>query len=264
MIPLPEYNPDRSLPAKIRRRVTQWRPAQRLTAAPKRPIVTFTFDDFPKSAADTGAEIVEAAGGKATYYACTGMAGSVNATGELFDETDLAALAKAGHEIGAHTDSHIDCAKAFRAEILANVEANLARLKEMGHDTPVTQFAYPYGETRLDVKRAMTVKFQACRGILAGVNGEGSDLMQLRAMELEPGDWTTDRAAAAIEAAARKPAWVVIFTHDVRETPSDYGTTPDALISLARKAKDSGAAILTMSEALAEIQGAQDVAHTNA
>jgi len=264
MTPLPEYNPDRSFPAKIRRRLTQWRPAERLGAAPERAIVTFTFDDFPKSAADTGAEIVEAAGGKATYYACTGMAGSVNATGELFTDIDLAALTKAGHEIGAHTDSHIDCAKALRSEILSNVDANLARLKEMGHTAPVTQFAYPYGETRMDIKRAMTCKFEACRGILAGVNGEGSDLMQLRAMELEPGDWTTKRAAAAIEAAARTPTWIVIFTHDVRETPSDYGTTPDALISLARQARDSGAAILNMSDALAEIRGQRVKAEANA
>ena len=56
------YTPDRSFPARIRRRLTQWRVAAPLARSPKRPMVTFSFDDFPKSAATNGASIIESVG----------------------------------------------------------------------------------------------------------------------------------------------------------------------------------------------------------
>ena len=248
------YVPNRSLPAKLARRMTQWRVAKPLPAAPRRAIVSFTFDDFPVSAATTGADIIEAAGGKATYYACTGMAGTRNETGDLFTAADIVRLAAKGHEIAGHTISHLDCAKAFKGKVMADVNANLAALKQMGHAAPVTQFAYPFGETHIGVKQALVPHFRAARGVLAGVNTKGSDLMQLRALELDANDWTTGRAAKAIEAAAKTPAWVVIFTHDVRSDHSTYGTTPEALTRLTTLARDTGAALLTMSAALDEIE----------
>ena len=247
------YQPNRSLAAKINRRMTQWRAASPLASAPKRAIVTFTFDDFPISAADTGADIIESFGGRAGYYACTGLSGQSNATGELFRDTHLHALVKAGHEIGAHTHNHLDCSRASPKDAVEDIDLNLQRLKAMGHTEPVRQFAYPYGETRTGLKRKLVGKFDSVRGILPGVNGAGSDAMQLRALEFEPDEATTARAAAAIQAAATTPSWVIIFTHDVSSTPSPFGTTPTALRSLAKQARDSGAAILTPSAAFSEL-----------
>ena len=257
MISEAPYTPDRSLTAKIRRRLTQWQTVQPLRAAPARTFVSFTFDDFPKSAADTGAEIIEAAGGKACFYACTGMTGTVTEVGEIFADTDIIALERAGHEIGAHTETHVDCARAPVDEILESIRVNLTRLKEMGYTAPVRQFAYPYGETRREVKRTLSPQFDAARGVLAGINNKGSDLMQLRALELDRNDWTIERAAAALNTAARKPTWIVFFTHDITEKPSPYGTTPNNLKRLARLARDSGADIVTPSQALKHMGAVQ-------
>ena len=248
------YTPDRSLPAKLKRRLTQWRAAVPMKQDPDRAIVVFSFDDFPKSAADTGAEILDEVGAKGGFYACTGMAGTSNYTGEQFDERDLAALTAGGHEIGAHTQSHIDCSVTPEAEVITDIEANLTQLTSMGLSQSVTQFAWPFGETRYSLKPRLAPMFSAVRGVLPGHNRKGSDLMQLRAFELEPDDWTTDRAAAAIEAAALKPSLVCIFTHDVSNTPSRCGTTPAALRKLVRLARDSGALIATPSAALTHIQ----------
>ena len=44
------YSPSRSPTAKVQRRVVQWRRACTAEVAPDRPVITFTFDDFPKSA----------------------------------------------------------------------------------------------------------------------------------------------------------------------------------------------------------------------
>lgn len=253
------YQPDRSLPAKIARRMTRWTVAQPLKAEPARTQICFTFDDFPKSAADTGAEILEDVGARGCFYACTGMVGTTNQTGDLFDAYDLRALAAAGHEIGAHTETHLDCARAGNEEVLADIDTNLARLAAMGHTAPVTQFAWPYGETRAGLKPKLTTRFTAARGILPGANVRGSDLMQLSAYELDETDASISRAAEAIEQAARTPAIVFIFTHDVREKHSAWGTRPANLRRLVRLARDTGAEIVTPSMALSAVR-AKEVA----
>ncbi len=52
------YEPNRSLFAKIERRLTQYRKAAPATVITDRPILSITFDDCPTSAADTGARIL--------------------------------------------------------------------------------------------------------------------------------------------------------------------------------------------------------------
>lgn len=252
---LADYVPDRSLAAKIRRRLTRWQVAAPLSVQPRETYICFTFDDFPKSAGDTGAEILDEVGAKGGYYACTGMAGTTGTMGDLFDERDLAPLTAAGHEICAHTESHIDCARTSMKDVLIDIDTNLARLREMGHTLPVTQFAWPYGETSAGLKPALTTKFEAVRGILPGVNNKGADLMQLSAYELDADEASTARAAAAIEAAARNPTWLFVFTHDVRQNGSPWGTTPDSLRRLVRLARDTGANLVTPSRAVQEILG---------
>ncbi|MEM5518199.1 polysaccharide deacetylase family protein [Henriciella sp. AS95] len=250
---LADYVPDRSLGAKIRRRLTRWKVAKPLPVQPRETYICFTFDDFPKSAADTGAEILDEVGARGGYYACTGMAGTSGTMGELFDERDLAPLVAAGHEICAHTESHVDCARASLNDVLVDIDTNLSHLKEMGHSLPVTQFAWPYGETSASLKPAMTTKFDAVRGILPGANNKGADLMQLSAYELDASDASTARAAAAIEAAAKNPTWLFVFTHDVRQNGSPWGTTPEDLRRLVRLARDTGANLVTPSHAVQEI-----------
>ena len=247
------YQPDRSLPAKIRRRLTRWQTAKPLAATPQETFVCFTFDDFPKSAADTGAEILYDAGARGCFYACTGMAETTTAVGDMFDERDLVHLTCAGHEIGAHTESHLDCARAPADDVLNDVETNLANLAAMGLDRPVTQFAWPYGETRAQLKPQLASRFMAGRGVLAGANRKGADLLQLSAYELYEDEASVERAAAAIEQAAREPALLFIFTHDVRTAHSPWGTSPQNLRRLVRLARDTGAHLVTPSMALEAI-----------
>ena len=247
------YQPNRSLPAKIARRMTRWSVAHPLRVAPAQSTICFTFDDFPKSAADTGAEILDEVGAKGCFYACTGMVGTTNLTGDLFDARDLRNLTAGGHEIGAHTETHLDCARTGTDEVLADIDTNLARLAAMGHTAPVTQFAWPYGETRASLKPKLTSRFMAARGVLPGTNTKGSDLMQLSAYELDESDGSIERAAAAIELAAREPSLLFIFTHDVREAHSAWGTRPANLRRLVRLARDTGAQMVTPSMALQPI-----------
>src|SRR5882672_4602790 len=73
-------------------------------------IVSFTFDDFPRSAWVNGGAILEEYDRRGTYYAAMGLAGAANHLGPMFEAGDLRAAHARGHEIACHTYSHRDCA----------------------------------------------------------------------------------------------------------------------------------------------------------
>ena len=244
-----DYTPDLTFMGRVKRRYVSYVKTAALPT-PERSIITFSFDDFPKSAADNGADIMDSFGAKAIFYACSGLAGGVNLTGEQYTDTDMLALDRAGHEIGAHTRTHRDCAQIPTQAALEDIARNLQDLKDMGLDTPVRHFAYPYGETTILLKRALRDVFTTARGIRAGVNRRGSDRMQLAAMELTPDKATTARAVHAIDQATKAPVWLHIFTHDIRDNPSPFGTTAQELRKIVKSARDSGIQILTPGEAV--------------
>src|SRR5277367_2947024 len=72
-----------------------------------RPYVSFTFDDFPKTALTVGGKILEDSGARGTYYAAPGLMGTISEVGLNFDKEDLQQLIASGHELGNHTYSHV-------------------------------------------------------------------------------------------------------------------------------------------------------------
>ena len=84
----------------------------------------------------------------------------------------------------------------------------------------------------------------------SGIVRNGSDLNQLPAVGIE-GDDGEAEAMRWIDRAVDQGAWVILYTHDVRETPSKYGCTPAALARIVAHAQARGAAIRTVGEVLA-------------
>ena len=243
------YDPSRSLRARIARKLTLWRMAAPVTVRVDQPILTMTFDDFPHSAATTGAEIVEAAGGRAGFYACTTMLQDEGSPADMFRARDIADLLARGHEVGAHGHGHLDFSRTPAHQVREDLARNLSILSDLGVRPPVASFAYPFGETDMATKRLVAARFATARGIAAGINEGRVDRAQLRAAELTPEDWTHRRAADLIEQAARGQGWLILFTHDVREDPGPWGITPAALRALMRQARDAGLRLLPPAEA---------------
>lgn len=250
------YQPSRSPLAKIKRRMTQWRAVKPMLETPENTIITFTFDDFPRSAARYGAEILERYDARGAYYACTGYMGGKGPGGDYYTAEDLIGLSRRGHEIAAHSHRHINCAENRPQDALSDIETNLDAFSTVGLSRPPAHFAYPYGETCHNLKTRLAERFDTCRGVLPGINRAGSDLTQLRAVELGDSDSAMTRAERAIETAARSPGWLVFFTHDVQPTPTRFGISPAKLDRLVKRAKDSGAIIATPSQAMAQIHRA--------
>jgi peptidoglycan/xylan/chitin deacetylase (PgdA/CDA1 family) len=237
------YVPSRAPPAKIQRRLVQWRRAARALVAPDRPVVTFTFDDFPKSALN-GADIVEKQGGRAGFYACTSFMGLRSPIiGEMFDSATLCELNGRGHEIGAHSHTHLDCARHDLSMVERDIGENLVALSEAGHAGTVSAFAYPYGETTYSVKLWVSDVFATGRGSRPGLNIGETDRSQLRAVELGPSAASRRRALALLKTCIETKGWLFFFTHDVSSSPSPHGAPADLIEELAQRATDGGAVL---------------------
>lgn len=241
------YQPDLSLAGKVRRRLTRLthrRPAQ---LALTRPTVTISFDDIPATAAHAGAAVLEHRGVRGVFYVCAGLFGREGHMGRFADADEIGSLAERGHEIAGHTFDHIDCHRSAPAALASDLDANdaaLARFSASSH------FAFPYGEVGPRAKRLLKDRYATLRGVHKGVMRHGDDLNQMPGVGLE-GDEGEMTARAWIDRAVQQNAWLILYTHDVRPTPSPWGCTPEALAAVVDHAIASGCDIRTISQVLA-------------
>ncbi len=245
------YAADASLKGKLRRRLTRLVERRPAVVHLEHPIVSFAFDDAPRSAAETGAAILEAAGAKGTFYISSGLCGREGPMGVFADEAEVEALSSQGHEIGCHTFSHLDCGQAGSERIARDVDCNVAALVSRGLSEPTT-FAYPYGDVSVGAKRTLASRYRALRALHPGMIVSGTDLNQMPAVGIE-GPAGEANAQAWLERAARRRAWLILYTHDVADPASAWGCTPAALQRLVASAKALGFEIRTVADALDRI-----------
>ena len=163
------------------------------------------------------------------------------------------AVAAAGHEIGCHTFSHLDCGAAAQGTIEDDVALNTAALSDWGAPPP-SNFAYPYGDVSSAAKQALGDRFAVLRGLHHGLIEDGSDLNQAPAVGIE-GPAGEATALRWLDRAKARNAWLILYTHDVSETPSDWGCTPGALDRLIEAAQAKGFDIVTVAEGAARLEG---------
>lgn len=220
------YSPSRGLPAKLRRALVQARATRPAELQFGRGALSISFDDFPHSSAALGAPVLERHGVRGTFYAAAGLTDQEGPQGRNHSREDISRLARAGHEIGCHTFAHHDCARRGAYESLIDLARNRDALAQMGAPELRT-LAYPFGETSVELKATLPARFLCARGVNAGLNVGRVDLAHLRSYPL----FGRGIAAAhkALARAARRGAWIIVFTHDVAETPSPWGVSPRAL-----------------------------------
>jgi len=219
-----------------------------------RPLISFSFDDFPRTALTVGGSILRQAGVYGTYYVAPGLINTLNDLGPQFSREDLLDLVDAGHELASHTYSHASARKTRVASYVQDVEKGYQTLVETLGLKTSRQFAYPYGEITFRVKRTVGPIMQSCRGIFPGLNGPHVDLNLLRANRLYGDGEQFGQTKALIEENSRKKSWLIFYTHDVQANPSRFGCTPAFLERVVRTAVQSGALIATVAEVIALAQ----------
>ena len=189
-------------------------------------VVSFTFDDFPRSAWTNGGAILEKYDRRGTYYAAMGMAGTSNNLGALFDLDDLRTAHAHGHEIACHTYHHLDCGRLTPTDIAVEVDRNAAALAQALGGAAVTNFAYPFGGVSISAKSELAPHFASCRGTGRGINHGTVDLADLLSTSLYSRTFDRERLCQLIDDAQAAAGWLILYTHDVAEQPSPFGCTP--------------------------------------
>jgi peptidoglycan/xylan/chitin deacetylase (PgdA/CDA1 family) len=232
------------------------------------PLISFSFDDFPRSAFLEAGSILRRHGALGTYYVSLGLMGRDSPLGPMYEAGDLKELARLGHEIGCHTFGHCHSWKTppdvYERAIVANREAFTDVLPGASFHT----FAYPFSAPRPGVKKVASRHFLCCRGgglkaprFLCGHAAGGqtfnsgiTDLNLLCAFFLEKSRDNPQAVKNLIDQNARARGWLILATHDVRVDPSPYGCTPDFFEQVVQWALESGARILPVVQALGQLR----------
>jgi peptidoglycan/xylan/chitin deacetylase (PgdA/CDA1 family) len=214
------------------------------------PIISFTFDDFPRSALWKGGNILQRFGLVGTYYASFGLMGKEGCNGPMFLAEDLRALLEQGHELGCHTFGHCHSgetkSKIFSDSIIENARA----LRRFCPETSFRTFSYPISAPRVWTKHKVNRYFECCRGGGQTFNVGTTDLNYLRAYFLEKDKENPAAVKRLIDQNRNAGGWLIFATHDISETPSPFGCTPDFLEDIAQYSVNSGATILPVAQAL--------------
>jgi peptidoglycan/xylan/chitin deacetylase (PgdA/CDA1 family) len=213
------------------------------------PIVSFTFDDFPRTAASAGGMILEQNMMRGTFYVSLGLMNREIPAGPAFSEEDLNRIVEKGHELGCHTFSHCHAwettPSAFENSIIENKHA----LSKMLPGIAFRSFSYPIATPRPQTKERVAKHYSCARGGGEKINLHTVDANNLAACFLEKHRDKPDSIQRLIDENSRKQGWLIFATHDVACNPSPFGCRPDFFEKIVTCAGRSGATVLPVAEA---------------
>jgi peptidoglycan/xylan/chitin deacetylase (PgdA/CDA1 family) len=218
-------------------------------------LISFSFDDFPRTAYQLGGSTLRTHGVRGTYYAALGLMGSDTPVGEIFSREDLYNVVSDGHELGCHTFAHCHAWNTAPSAFEESIIENARCLHELLPDVSFKTLSYPIAGPRPHSKRRAARHFPCCRFGGQTHNVGVIDRSLLSAFFLEQSKHDPDAVKRAIDKNAEDCGWLIFATHDVCETPTRFGCTPGFFEDVVRYATRSGARILPVGEAFDVVCG---------
>ena len=240
---------------KYRRTVSKYLYCRMLKLRTTSPIISFSFDDAPRTAFTTGSQILNRYGAPATFYVSLGKLGSDSPSGPLASFEDLINAVKEGHELGCHTFDHKHSWETKTEIFVQSVQKNHQVLSSIIPEAEFLSLAYPICDPKPTIKREMGKIFCCCRGGDQTFNIGETDLNLLNAffLDIRIGD-SVDRVKQLIDENAKAKGWLIFVTHDVRDNPSKYGCSSTFLEQTVKHAAKSGSLLLPVGKACRYIQ----------
>jgi peptidoglycan/xylan/chitin deacetylase (PgdA/CDA1 family) len=217
----------------------------------KAPMVSFTFDDSPKSSATVGAPMLAEYQARGTFYISGGLVGQQSEHWMGIDADEIVGLHRAGHEIACHTFSHVRTPDLNAAALAVEIEKNRRYLLGLDPSIRIENFAYPYGLGSVLHKRRLRQAFRSSRGIIPGANSGTVDLQYLKSTPLVNRHIDNDGIDRAFDETIATNGWLIFYSHDVEASPSRYGCTPALLRHALDAASRRNIRILSVADALA-------------
>jgi peptidoglycan/xylan/chitin deacetylase (PgdA/CDA1 family) len=222
---------------------------KRAWRASRVPMISFTFDDFPRSALTVGGRMLTEHSCRGTYYGAMGLMGKAVSPETMFTRADLDDLLKGGHELACHTFDHTSCLAVSTGKFVDECANNRHKAATMLSGYQLQNFSFPHGHVTLAGKRSLRSVYDTCRSVEGGINSDPVDLAFLRANPIYS-RLAIGTLKQLIYANSQTRGWLVLYTHDVAINPSPYGCTPEYFDEVLRCAVESGADILTIREAV--------------
>lgn len=209
-------------------------------------VVSFTFDDIPKSAALAGAQCLDVFNYKGTFYTAIDLLGSDG----MANERDISKLIQKGHEIGCHTFSHISCSSSSENDVSSDCDTNRAAAIKM-FDVVLESFAYPFGEISPNSKRVIKRAYRSARSVDIGLNQGKMDLASLKAVPIYENS-SLEYMLRCIDTVSSEGGWLIFYTHDVSSSPSQYGVSIAKLRDVIDYTSKSGAHVLPVRDVVSK------------
>ena len=214
------------------------------------PIISFCFDDAPKSAFVNGGKILNENGIKATYYLSLGLLGTDTEVGTIASLTELESAVDLGNELGCHTHDHYDAWSVSTSDYIKSVFRNREKLKRIMPDYRFTSFAYPKSGATMLVKYKLQQHFLCCRAGGQTANIGIADQNHLKSFFLDQRQCTSFASIKNIvDINSDNSGWLIFTTHDISNNPTPFGCNIELFRKTVEYALSSGALILNVSEA---------------
>jgi peptidoglycan/xylan/chitin deacetylase (PgdA/CDA1 family) len=219
------------------------------------PIISFTFDDAPKSAFEIGGSILRAHRAKATFFISFGLLGLETEVGAIASQNDLVIAVNEGHELGCHTFDHLDACQTSTEQFMASVLENGQALNKIIPGADFITFAYPKNGATLSIKPHLQKRFICCRGGGQTTNVGNADLNQLKACFLDNRQKVDiNFVKKLIDYNSISRGWLIFATHDLSDNPSPYGCTPEFFAEVVEYAASSGSLLLPVKDACSKLK----------
>ncbi len=213
--------------------------------------VTLSFDDGLLSQYQNALPKLKSAGLKGTFYIISQQLADNGFSG-YDSKAQVAEIANAGNEIGAHTRTHPDLPTLTQAQQQAEIVGSLQDLQAMNVG-PITTFAYPYGDyndTTLQIVK--NAGFAAARSTITGYVTPTVDKYQLPRQSVES-SVTVTQAKQWIDTAVANKQWLILVFHSIDSSGVQYSTTPDTFNQIVDYIVQKKVPVVTVS------QGVQDM-----
>jgi peptidoglycan/xylan/chitin deacetylase (PgdA/CDA1 family) len=228
------------------------------------PMFTFTFDDGWAGQPEAGALLLTH-GWRGTFYIVPSWLGLPS----FMTSDEVKALAKAGHEIGAHTMTHPQLQHIPKDASFQEIGAAQSWLTNFLDGTAVVSFAPPFGLVDKDVTDIVAKLFTSDRSGPCAVASPATDPNALPNCVVETGIKNAkgpqvEYIKSLITKAKQQTGWVIVVFHHITpngtqkndEDPADFAGIVDAVAA-------SGVRVVTIAEGAAMIRRYQAGAPTD-
>ncbi|USG61313.1 polysaccharide deacetylase family protein [Sneathiella marina] len=239
---------------KFDRKIARYAPINSRVLTFEKPVVSFTFDDCPRSAITVGGKMLRDRGLSGTFYLCGGLTNGFENELPCQTEDDLEYLKESNHELASHLYNHKRCETLSKHDLTLEIEQSIDYLNSITGNRKPLSFSYPFGSINLRAKKMISDQFLSGRGISPGLNLGKVDLSCLKANALYEEEITEKSIADLIDAALQRKGWLIFYTHDVQNSPTAYGVKPKTLEFAMDYALRRNCQISSVSEVMSSVR----------